>query len=387
MTTMIFSFRRCLSRGMLAAACLLATLPGTLRAAEDEAPAKPTAESLDRWVHNLDADEYSIREGAMQQLLSAGPAAIEPLSAALPEGNLEVASRGVYVLGVLALDKRTETADSAMSALEKLAASQTSPVSGRAAGKLLQIGELRRENAITELHALGAEVHRGFQQMGLGGAAELVVKIEIGAKWEGDDNDLRRLVWLSDVQQLTFNSKRVGDAGLQYLANLSGITNLEIKRASITDNGLAPLAKMKGLRMLSIYYTPVGDGSLTHLTGITSAAEIKLFGTKISDDGAEKLAAALPNARIDHRRGGFLGIGCQPHDEGCQVAIIHPGSAAQKADLRIGDVIVLYEKQPVKDFENLTLLIAENAANEEAVIEVLRGEERMTKKILLGEWE
>jgi len=353
---------------------------------EPPEPERISPEQLSRWVSELDSDEFIVREKAMKNLLDAGALAIEPLGKLLPEASLEVAARGVHVLSELALSDHIEDSETARGVLEQLAKVDNEGVVGNAKAALRSLNELRRGRAVAELQELGAQVHQTFQTINFA-RTEKVYRIEIGEDWKGENADLRRLAWIGDIPQLMLNSPRITDDGLKYLAGLEGVMILHIKRAKINDQSMAPLKSMKKLQQLAIYYTPITDASVQHLAGLTGAIDIKLFGTNITNEGAAKLQAALPTTKIDHRRGAFLGVGCQAHDLGCEIVVVHPKSAAQEADIRTGDVIVTYEKQPVKDFENLTHLISKNAALEKVTLEIRRGDETLSKVIKLGEWE
>jgi S1-C subfamily serine protease len=120
---------------------------------------------------------------------------------------------------------------------------------------------------------------------------------------------------------------------------------------------------------------------------LKSASEIKVYGTAMSKQGAERLAEALTGAKVDHREGGFLGVGCQPHPLGCLVALVRPQTAAAKAGLTPGDVIIKYGGKATPDFERLTELISANRPGDTVALEYLRGSELLTREVTLGEWD
>jgi S1-C subfamily serine protease len=112
-----------------------------------------------------------------------------------------------------------------------------------------------------------------------------------------------------------------------------------------------------------------------------------LFGTAVTPQGAQRLADALTGAVVDHRLGGFLGVGCRQHLLGCEVAEVREGSAAAAAGVALHDVIVKYDGDRTPDFQTLTKLISAHPAGKTVTMEILRGGETLSKQITLGEWD
>ena len=114
-----------------------------------------------------------------------------------------------------------------------------------------------------------------------------------------------------------------------------------------------------------------------------------LYGTKMTPAGAERLTEATEDfgVRIDFRRGAFLGVGCTQTELGCTISQIHPDSAAQKEDIRVGDIITEYAGKEVPDFQTLTSLIGENVAGDKVALTLQRGGESLKKELTLGEWD
>jgi S1-C subfamily serine protease len=114
---------------------------------------------------------------------------------------------------------------------------------------------------------------------------------------------------------------------------------------------------------------------------------IKLYGTKVSKEGGAKLAAALPTTKVDVRRGGFLGIGIEPHPLGCVIIRVESKSVAARAGLEPGDVILSISGERPASFEELTKVIARFEPGEDVALQLYRDGERETLKVKLGEWE
>lgn len=349
--------------------------------------AKPaTLEQIGKWIKDLDSDRFIEREEATLKLMDAGQIAVKPLSTALPDSSLESVTRGIYVLRELALAPDVQTADASRGVLEKFAALEGTSLARLSTRTLDALDEIRQQRAISFLEAKGARIGTTYVQVGLA-MMQNVFSVEIDDQWEGETKDLQRLAWLGDAQQVVLTGSKISDEVVGHVVSMSNLSIVTIKRAKMSDRGMADLKKLKNVQQLSVMYTPIGDASVEHLQAHRNASLLKLYGTEMTKQAADKLQAAMPACKIDYRHGAFLGIGCNPHPDGCAVAIIHPDSSAAKAGIRIDDVIVTYEGEKTVDFENLTKLIARNKAGDTVSMVIHRGEQELTKKITLGEWE
>jgi hypothetical protein len=343
-----------------------------------------TSDQISKWIKDLDADRFVVREVATQRLIEADAAAVPQVADSLQGGSLEVTTRGIHILRELSLSGDIDTEESARLALEKVAAGTTSSAARRAATALRNLDDIRQVRALEELQQLGANVRMQSTQIGLQ-IIQDISSIEIGENWRGEDRDLRRLKWLGDIQAISLSGERITDETLKQVSEMKGLISISIKRAKISDTGVSQLQRLKNLQTIEILYTPIGDGALASLQ-IHQFATMRLFGTNITREGARQLQIALAN-KIDYRQGAFLGVSGQPHPNGCMITFVHPASSASKAGLMLGDVIVKFEGKRVPDFDGLTTLIGENKPGDTVTMEVLREGESLTKQINLGEWE
>lgn len=352
-------------------------------AAESETGTPP--EQIAQWIRQLNADRFVDREVATERLIAAGAAAVSPTLAAVAENNLEVTTRGVYVLQELALSPEDEVSAAAHAALEKIAAPRLTSAARRARVTLDRLDLVRQERALGELKRLGAIV--GDRQADLGfGLIEGYV-IELNESWQGQPQDLGRLRWLRDAGELILQGPQVTDEWLKHVAPMTGLPMLTVKRAQVTDDGLKHLATMKELTVLSLMYVPITDRAVDHLQGLQGVSKLRIYGTRLSEGAVSRLRTALAASEIDVRRGAFLGVGCQDGVEGCIVYTIRPNSAAEKAGLMLHDVIFEYEGGKVADYKALTAGIANNVAGDTVTIKLLRNGQTLAKRVTLGEWE
>jgi serine protease Do len=99
----------------------------------------------------------------------------------------------------------------------------------------------------------------------------------------------------------------------------------------------------------------------------------------------EKLVKGLA---FNSRARGFLGItpyrGDEPAD-GAKIREVVDGSAAEKAGIKDGDVIVRFDGEEVKQFDDVRRMIREKKPGDAVEIIVRRGEKSLTFTVTLGE--
>ncbi len=343
-------------------------------------PASPDLQQVETWIQQLDANSFDVRGDATQKLIDAGQIAIEPLYQALQGSGLEVTTRGIYVLRELALSGDTTTEDEAIKTLERIAALRVTSAARRAQESLDDLDEVRQTRAVDRLRALGAQIQSMDGGLGLHSVPNYIVTI--GPEWTGTMDDLARLEWLKDLQQLTVVGPQVNDQWLELISRLKPILSLVIKRADVSKQGVARLVSLKNLQSLDLMYCEVGDDSIDHLAALTGVRILRIYGTDISPEGSERLKAALAQAEVDYKQGAFLGVRCQQQPFPCEVTQVTDDTAADAAGVEVGDIIIGYRGKPVRDFEDLRVLISENRAGETVPFEVMRGAEPID--VILG---
>jgi PDZ domain len=361
---------------------LLATFSGIV--AHSQEP-QPTIERIEVWVQDLGAQRYTRRDAATRSLIEAGGAAIKPLMKGISLHGLEVTTRGIFVLQQLAVAGDEATEKSARESLEKIAAARVTAAARHARDALEKLDALRQQRALTELQRLGARVTRRHQE--LSSALGELLTVEIGKDWRGTVDDLRWLAFLQDVEQVTFIGPKVEDDWIAHIAGMPSIRLVKIKRANITAAGLAPLKTLERLEFIRLWYMDIGDDVVAPLAQCLRVTRIELYGTKMTHDGETKLSEALA-ARIDRRRGAFLGIEPTTADQAAwEIRNVTTGSSADKAGLLPGDGFVTYDTKKVGDFRSLTAMIAEHDVGRIVDITLRRNGEIIERRIKLGEWE
>lgn len=282
------------------------------------AAAAPPAE-ITAWVEQLGSPQYAQREAAAKHLASVGRPALPALAEAIAAGDFEVASRGVEIVrGMLAAEDE-ELATAAERLLEQVATSDASAV-GRLAESALEFHQAGMADAARErLEAQGAVFRERLVAAGTPG-----VEIEFGAGWRGGAEDWRLL------------------------------------------------PRLRGVVCVSVHGVPLDADAVGTLGRVPGVRRIDLFGTAAPDAAVAAIVARLPDALVDVRKGGKLGVSSIVQAGPCELSTVQPGSAADKAGLRAGDVIVTAAGQPVASFDALTKRLAAFGPGEAVRLEVRR---------------
>jgi hypothetical protein len=306
--------------GLCLSSVALVMLP-TLRS--DEIPAKPpvassvkpSADEIERWIHDLNALEFSKREEATRQLIATGAVAAEALVKAAQSGSLETTCRINTILRNWYTSGKDDLVEPAEVAFEQLRESKNRHIASRADATLEQYKTtIRQVRALAEISRLGGSVKeltpKGLQAIGPGDNKQLM--IVLGRDWRG------------------------GDDGLKFVRRLPDDTALYLLRNRVTEKILTP--------------------------GVTT-------------EGVEQLRREMPRLRLAYRGPAFLGISPLNRIPGCFVGDVSPDSPAAKAKILPGDVVVRFDDKPVADFDELVLLIQDKQPGDKIKVEFLRGEE------------
>jgi hypothetical protein len=277
------------------------------------------AAQLAGWVEQLGAAQFAQREAAAKSLVDAGQAAIAPLERAIRGGELEVAARGIEILRDMLAADDPATAAAAERLLDSLAEQGEPPLAHLAASVLdfhLVGAAEQARRAVEEAGAVVRERSLVAGQRGL--------EVELGPAWRG------------------------GVAGLRQLARLRGLTSVSVHGLPIDATAAAVLGRLRGVR------------------------RIDLYGTGIPEAAVAKLTAALPHAVIDVRKGGRLGVSSLAFGGPCEITHVQPGSAAAKAGVKVGDVVIALDGEPIASFEALTQRVSRRAAGDVLTLSIAR---------------
>jgi serine protease Do len=81
----------------------------------------------------------------------------------------------------------------------------------------------------------------------------------------------------------------------------------------------------------------------------------------------------------------LLGVTGNPKAGDCRLAQVFPGMPADRAGLKVGDVIRTFNGKPVKNFEDLVDLVYSNEPRKAITLEVERGDEKLEVEVQLAQ--
>jgi hypothetical protein len=301
-----------------------------------DAPAHtPTAAEIDRLVADLGASDYRLREFATQQLIAAGPVAIDALTKALKTDDFEISVRALRVMQSFLEGQNRAAQAQAAAVLESLAGNVDSALAGLASDAIDLYHLTQQVHALAALRRLGATVRTDGLEFG--GTGNLIV--EMNSEWGGQSADLEYLKQVPDLWQLTIINVRLDDAALKTLGQLAQISGL------------------------------------------------KLYGTGVSADATARLGQQLPGVAIERRGGGLLGIRGLKGETPCRVTDVPEGTAASAADIRGDDIILSLDGRPIESFDELYTRIGEKRGGDHVKLEIRRDDQVLVKDVTLGQWQ
>lgn len=124
--------------------------------------------------------------------------------------------------------------------------------------------------------------------------------------------------------------------------------------------------------------TPVQGISFAVSSGVAQPIVKSLIDTGTVRRGYLGVLVSL----VDRTRAEALGL---PVKGGVRIERVEPGSAAEQAGLRAGDVIVKVGTIDVKNLGDLTRALTQNGPGQKVTVEYYRGSERRSTEVTLGE--
>ena len=368
------------SAGVVAATgffALLLTLGSPPVAAQES-----SAEAIQGWIGQLGAEQFADRESASRSLAAAGPAALGPLAEAARGGDLEVASRAIDVI---------------RGYLDPPAAAGEGAGEGEGPGK--ETGEQPAADAPVEPSLENSSLENSSRAVALALEAERLLETLA----EGPPGPVPQIAATAlEFHQLGMHEAaqdRLQALGAKisdnYLSMASGKRGLEAvidTRWKGSPEDLRLLPRLRNLRHVGIHGLKIDAQTLALLGRLRSLENIQLYGTGVSDEAVAALAARFPNAEIDVRKGGKLGVGGQRIVGPCQITQVVAGSAADRAGLQIGDVVLSMDGVAVKNFEGLTEYVGRHGPGESIEVEIERAvagkvPQRFTATVTLDGWD
>jgi hypothetical protein len=377
------------------------------------AGAPPSADQIRLWVSQLDADDFAAREVAGRNLVAAGEAAIEALTAGISSGSPEAVWRASSALEQIALGGDEATLKRVADVLQQLSHQGKSDLAGVIKDVYSKQSRIRQERAVAKIRALGGKfdgdepagvppIQLNIQQPGGIAALNVVLK---GV--EGLLNDLPpaaeaplpdpppdlppdEVLPRAEAPLPAVGEVLIADAFAPPLAAEAGATNEA--EASLTidedwrggDAGLAALRDLPLLRSLSLRRAPLTDAALEQIAALPQLQSLDIEGTPISGKLLSIVRQKRPELRIFARGNALLGVSADVAGP-CVVTAVFTGSGAAEAGLQAGDEIRTVGGNKVGSFSDLTIAVFTHQPGDKVEIEFRRGGQERKAEVLLKE--
>jgi len=92
-----------------------------------------------------------------------------------------------------------------------------------------------------------------------------------------------------ELTQLSLNSKKVTDAGMEYVGTLTKLTYLHLMDTAVTGKGLKPIKNLSQLKNLILNTFKVTDAGMIYINEIKFLEDLDLEGPEVSDIGIKQL--------------------------------------------------------------------------------------------------
>ena len=261
-----------------------------------------TSPAIQELIREVDSDDFSERIAASNELAVAGASAVEPLKQLALEGNAESGFRALkilqslYVRSLILSDEKLATAVEA--AFKSIKKSNRIDLASRLERMFATHSDVNERVAIRRVRLLGGLVSKSIK-------------------------------WVRAPQMLKVMPLRSGE---------------EPKGTMVVIG-----KKWKG-----------GDDGLVHLERIASLVDVYIAkSAPISDVGFERLRTSLRYAEVHQRSAARLGVSSLSTwgNEECVISTISRGSSADKAGMKVGDVLMTFGPDRVGNFNSLVDLI------------------------------
>lgn len=274
----------------------------------------------------LEHAEFRVREAAAQRLVSRRVTVVPLLAALVQTGSVEASVRAFELLRQLHRDGDDETYEAVEATYETLVQSENILAASRAEAAIEAVSEVRHRRAVASFRKLGGLVQFASEEDSTDAAAPPPIHaVMINQQWKG------------------------GDAGLKYLRRIEDFRS-------------------------ALQFRP--------RTGIYF-----IRGAKISPEALQGLKDAFGGAVVE-RGPACLGVMQQQGvgEEVLRIDQVVADSAAGRAGLQPGDIILEFDDVPIPDFKALVEKIGERQPSDKIRILYARAGEKKTATAELLEW-
>lgn len=280
-------------------------------------------------LNALSAPEYKTRETAAKNLLARKLEAVAPLKHLAETGTAEASVRAFELLRQLYREGDDATNEAAENAFDALVQNENPTVASRAEAANDANIPVRRAKAIAAFRKLGGSIRFQSEESDDRNAVDeemdVIEYAMLDTTWSGGDDGLKYL-------------KRIPDFRIQS----------EVRRAAV----------------------------------------FAIKGSKVSDQAVADLEASIPGLGVQRRGPACFGISAYSGlgESGLVVSSVKAGTAADRAGLIPGDIVLKFNGHELADFNALVDRISEKVPGDKVPVEYVRNGVQDTVTVELRGW-
>lgn len=308
--------------------------------------------TLEYWAQQLSHDRFLRRQSAERHLIGGGQASIPVLQNMLGNGDLETAENVISILAKIGEDEEPWQTDGAIATLERIAENSFGTKATLAKSTLQSFAESRGREARLQLGAAG--VYVGPQIVALGSRSRERDIVRIDSRFNGKIETLAWLRWITGIHFVLITDGMATPDVLEAVTKLPQLSTLVLVDGELSVTALQKLQSDVRLDAIELRYIPLDSERLAKLSELPLRNSLYLMGTGVTEQRVQKMRMELPGLEITQRRGGFLGVICRTALENvCEVSEVMPGSGAEDAGMRAGDIVIGIDDERITEFDDL----------------------------------
>jgi membrane-associated protease RseP (regulator of RpoE activity) len=154
-----------------------------------------------------------------------------------------------------------------------------------------------------------------------------------------------------------------------------------------TADDLQCLSTLSHRQFFRLDGAAIGDNEVMMFAEKDDLLYLQLIQTRVTPAAVDAIKLRQPKATVYIRNQALLGIEGGNHlPQGVFVKTVPPGTGAAAAGIMPGDVITHLGDEDVPDFDRLTAHIGQCQPGKEITVTLIRGGDRLTKQVTLGQW-
>lgn len=335
------------------------------------------------WLEQLSSPRFLRRESAQRHLYEAGHQIVPLLTKALRDSDFETTKRILAVMSQIANNEGPAVTDGAFDALQSIAKQGVGAKASIAATALQDSNEARRKEAASRLTQCGIFV--GEEKIALGSQTAPRQVARIDDNWNKSPESLPWFRWLDGIEFALIRGTAASAAVFDAITKMPDLKGIVISDCELETVCLEALQRLDRIDVVEIRYAALDEDSLQALARLPIRNTLHLMGNGVREERIAKLELDMPGVDINYRKGGFLGVMCRdPRGEACMVSDVLPGSAAERAGLSPGDIIVKIDDATITRFEDLQEQVNRHTQGESILIQFRRNDQTAETKATLG---